>query len=72
MFNAKKEIEMLRAQKKNIRKKRRYSSRLDVYTDELRQLKNHSATYSDIRRWLQSKNIDVEWSTVQSWFSKNG
>lgn len=72
MFDAEKEMSELKTLKKNTRKKRYYSSQLDKYTDELIALKKSGARYADLRRWLRTRRVYVEWSTVQRWFSRHG
>lgn len=72
VFNVKREVKLLKEQTKMIRKKRFGSSRLDKYKSQLIKLRNSGATTVELQRWLRSKRVKVEWSTVSRWLNKNG
>jgi len=72
MFDTQIELSKLIQQKKSVRKKRVYVSKLDKYTDQIKELRAAGASYEDIRRWLRNNNIRVASSTVQRWFAQNG
>lgn len=71
-FNAKDELDKLRAEGRLIRKKRYFKSRLDRYEDELNALRASGASIAEIQRWLRKRRVNVVWSTVSRWFEKNG
>ena len=71
-FNADTELEALRRQTSEIRKKRYSRSRLDRYRAELLLLHRGGASVAELQRWLRARRIRVAHTTVARWIDKNG
>lgn len=69
-FDTENELTALKQQTKTIRKKRFSRSRLDKYSGELLTLYRTGASIAELQRWLRSKRICVEHSTVSRWLDK--
>ena len=72
MFDTDTELDLLRRQTSEIRKKRFSRSRLDRYRGELLQLHRAGASVAELQRWLRAHRIRVVHSTVARWIDKNG
>jgi hypothetical protein len=70
-FNADTELEALRRQTGEIRRRRYTRSRLDRYRGELQQLHRTGASVAELQRWLRARRIRVVHSTVARWIAKN-
>ena len=71
-FNADTELEALRRQTGEIRRRRYTRSRLDRYRAELLLLHRGGASVAELQRWLRARRIRVVHSTVARWIDKNG
>lgn len=71
-FNADTELEALRRQTGEIRRRRYTRSRLDRYRGELLLLHRGGASVAELQRWLRARRISVVHSTVARWIDKNG
>ena len=71
-FNADTELEVLRRQTGEIRRRRYTRSRLDRYRGELLLLHRGGASVAELQRWLRARRIRVVHSTVARWIDKNG
>lgn len=71
MFDTDTELDLLRRQTSEIRKKRYARSRLDRYRGELL-LHRGGASVAELQRWLRARRIRVVHSTVARWIDKNG
>lgn len=71
-FNADTELEALRRQTGEIRRRRYTRSRLDRYRGELLLLHRGGASVAELQRWLRARRIRVVHSTVARWIDKNG
>ena len=71
-FNADTELEALRRQTGEIRRRRYTRSRLDRYRGELLLLHRGGASVAELQRWLRAHRILVVHSTVARWIDKNG
>ena len=71
-FNANTELEALRRQTGEIRRRRYTRSRLDRYRGELLLLHRGGASVAELQRWLRARRIRVVHSTVARWIDKNG
>lgn len=73
MFDAEMIVKQLQAETRQRRKKpyRRNKSRLDRYRMEILALRRHSASASEIQRWLRKKRVCVVLTTVTRWLEKN-
>ena len=72
MFDTDTELDLLRRQTSEIRKKRYSRSRLDRYRCELLLLHRGGASVAELQRWLRARRISVVHSTVARWIDKNG
>ncbi len=72
MFDTDTELDLLRRQTSEIRKKRYSRSRLDRYRGELLQLHRAGASVAELQRWLRARRISVVHTTVARWIDKNG
>ena len=72
MFDTDTELDLLRRQTSEIRKKRYARSRLDRYRGQLLLLHRGGASVAELRRWLRARRISVVHSTVARWIDKNG
>ena len=72
MFDIDTELDLLRRQTSEIRKKRFSRSRLDRYRGELLQLHRAGASVAELQRWLRARRIRVVHSSVARWIDKNG
>ena len=72
MFDTDTELDLLRRQTSEIRKKRFARSRLDRYRGELLQLHRGGASVAELQRWLRARRIRVVHSSVARWIDKNG
>lgn len=70
-FNADTELEALRRQTGEIRRRRYTRSRLDRYRGELLLLHRGGASVAELQRWLRARRIRVVHSTVARWIAKN-
>lgn len=70
-FNADTELEALRRQTGEIRRRRYTRSRLDRYRAELLLLHRGGASVAELQRWLRARRIRVVHSTVARWIAKN-
>ncbi len=72
LFDVQTELENLKKQTKQIRKRsyRERRSRLDKFTYEILQLHKNGASGAEIQRFLCAKRIKVSHSTVQRWLAK--
>lgn len=71
-FNADTELEALRRQTGEIRRRRYTRSRLDRYRGELLLLHRGGASVAELQRWLRARRIRVVHTTVARWIDKNG
>ena len=71
-FNADTELEALRRQTGEIRRRRYTRSRLDRYRGELLLLHRGGASVAELQRWLRARRIRVVHSTVARWIARNG
>ena len=71
-FNADTELEALRRQTGEIRRRRYTRSRLYRYRGELLLLHRGGASVAELQRWLRARRISVVHSTVARWIDKNG
>ena len=71
-FNADTELEALRRQTGEIRRRRYTRSRLDRYRGELLLLHRGGASVAELQRWLRARRIRVAHTTVARWIDKNG
>ena len=71
-FNANTELEALRRQTGEIRRRRYTRSRLDRYRGELLLLHRGGASVAELQRWLRARRIRVVHTTVARWIDKNG
>lgn len=71
-FDVDEELNQLKEQTKMNRQQRYGQSRLDKYNKQLIKLRIGGASIAELQRWLLSKRIKVEWSTVSRWLIKNG
>ena len=69
-FDTESELYTLKKQTKSIRKTRFSRSRLDKHSSELLSLYGAGASIAELQRWLRSKRIRVEHSTVSRWLDK--
>ena len=71
-FNAKQEVQQLQEHTKTIRKRNywRRKSKLDKYAGELVSMSKQGASHSELQRWLKSKHITVDRSTVYRFIKK--
>ena len=72
MFDIDTELDLLRRQTSEIRKKRFSRSRLDRYRGELLQLHRAGASVAELQRWLRARRIHVVHSSVARWIARNG
>ena len=72
MFDIDTELDLLRRQTSEIRKKRYSRSRLDRYRGELLLLHRGGASVAELQRWLRARRIRVVHSSVARWIDKNG
>lgn len=72
MFDTDTELDLLRRQTSEIRKKRYSRSRLDRYRGELLLLHRGGASVAELQRWLRVHRILVVHSTVARWIARNG
>ena len=72
MFDIDTELDLLRRQTSEIRKKRFSRSRLDRYRGELLQLHRAGASVAELQRWLRARRIRVVHSSVARWIARNG
>ena len=72
MFDIDTELDLLRRQTSEIRKKRYSRSRLDRYRGELLLLHRGGASVAELQRWLRARRIRVVHTTVARWIDKNG
>jgi len=73
-FNVQKELLVLKAQTRSIRKQR-YSarkSRLDKFKFELLELYKAGSSIAELQRFLRANRIKVVHSTVARWVKSNG
>ena len=71
MFDTDTELDLLRRQTSEIRKKRYARSRLDRHRAELLLLHRGGASVAELLRWLRARRIRVVHSTVARWVTKN-
>ena len=71
MFDTDTELDLLRRQTSEIRKKKFSRSRLDRYRAELLLLHRGGASVAELQRWLRAHRILVVHSTVARWIAKN-
>lgn len=71
-FDPAAELSRLKSQTQTIRKKRYTKSRLDVFKGELLSLSRAGASVAELQRWLITKKIKVNWTTIRRWLDKNG
>ena len=72
MFDTDTELDLLRRQTSEIRKKRFSRSRLDRYRAELLLLHRGGASVAALPRWLRAHRTPVAHSTVARWIDQNG
>ena len=72
MFDTDTELDLLRRQTSEIRKKSYSRSRLDRYRGELLQLHRAGASVAELQRWLRARRIRVVHSSVARWIARNG
>ena len=72
MIDAAQIVQELKSQTRVVRKRRYGFSRLDRYTAELLELRAHGASIAELQRWLRTKRIKVNHSTVSRWLTKHG
>ena len=72
MFDTDTELDLLRRQTSEIRKKRYSRSRLDRYRGELLQLHRAGASVAELQRGLRARRIRVVHSSVARWIARNG
>lgn len=68
----KNEVLKLQAETKLIAKKRHKRSKLDIHATRLLGLYREGTTKAQLQRWLLSKGISANWTTVKRWIDKNG
>ena len=73
-FNAEQEVQQLKEHTRIIRKRNywRRKSKLDQYAGELVSMSKAGASHSELQRWLKSKKIIVDRSTVCRFIQNNG
>ena len=70
-FDAKSEVNRLKAVQKSKRKKPYATSRLDKYRGELVQLIDEGATPVHLQTWLRERRIKVVLSTITRYLDKH-
>lgn len=71
VFVAKAVLQQLRADAAEKRKKLK-KSKLTKYAGQILDLRSNGATISEIQRWLVSRQMSAEHTTITRWLSKNG